>query len=157
QLVRPCHRARPSPARHRPGGWSARPVRWLSPGTADGIGDEIPAMVESSLLAFSGLVTLTKGTLQALLLTKLTTGPLALLSAFVVGAVLGATVGSSFWFPAKEPATEVKEGAVYQGKPASSWIAQLQDNDPFARLEAVQALEHIGPKEKAVVSSLARM
>jgi HEAT repeats len=111
-------------------------------------------MIKLNLLLFRELVALTKGMLQVLLLTRLTK---ALLCGFVVGSVLGAKLGSALWFPSTEHGAQVKGEAVYQGKPASFWIGQLQDQDPFFRLEAVQALEHIGPKDNAVVCALARM
>jgi hypothetical protein len=114
-------------------------------------------MVESKLLLFPGLANPIKRVLQALLLTKLTMSMTALLCGFVMGLVLGANVNSSLWLTSIEPQAEVNEGAFYQGKPASFWIGQLQDHDPFFRLDAVRALEHIGPKEKAIVLALARM
>jgi hypothetical protein len=95
--------------------------------------------------------------MKAMLLTKLKIATAALLCGVVLGLVLAARVVSSIWFSSTEPLTEVKEEAVYQGQPTSLWIGQLQDKSPAFRRQAVQALEHIGPKEERVVLALAKM
>ena len=53
-----------------------------------------------------------------------------------------------------EPATD---GPLYKGRPASSWIKQLQDKEPSFRLEAVNALGEIGPEAKSALPALVNL
>jgi HEAT repeat protein len=114
-------------------------------------------MVKLNLLFFPGLIPLAKSALQTLAIRKRAIDTTVLLSGFMVGLVLGANVGSSSWLAFPGFRAEGNDESIYQGIPLSSWIDRLRDHDPFYRLEAVQALEHIGPKEKTAVLSLAKM
>jgi hypothetical protein len=80
---------------------------------------------------------------------------------FVTGVLIGLSLGawgvSSHLLVFPGPRTEAWGEAVYEGRPAIFWINQLQDKNPIFRQQAVQALEHIGPAEAAVVPALAGM
>ena len=73
------------------------------------------------------------------------------------GLAVGMAVGAQFPFAILGAGAEGGEEAVYEGRPTSFWIRQLQDNSQAFRQEAVQALEHIGPGEEGVVRALAKM
>src|SRR5438132_2195363 len=85
------------------------------------------------------------------------TKPALLLSGGVFGLICGLWAGSSPTLAWMSSADGQRAEAMYQGQPTSSWIGRLQDRSPNFRQQAVQALEHIGPKEPGVVSTLAAM
>jgi hypothetical protein len=78
---------------------------------------------------------------------------LGLLSGTFPGVALAILLESS---PSLEQAITSGE-AFYQGRPTSSWLWQIQDQSPMFRLEAVQALEKLGPQEPSVVPKLGEM
>jgi HEAT repeat protein len=78
-------------------------------------------------------------------------------SSFVVGLALGLWAGSSSKLASQASANGTRHEAVYEGRPASYWVRQLQDRAPAFRQQAIQALELIGPKEEAVAPALAGM
>jgi hypothetical protein len=114
-------------------------------------------MVKSNLIFLPSLFALTKPVLQILLIMKQTMCTMLFLSGFTMGLVAGTTLDWWPWFTPADPSAQRKDESLYQDKPISFWIGRLQDHDPFYRLEAVQALEHIGPKDKTAVLSLAKM
>jgi HEAT repeat protein len=55
-------------------------------------------------------------------------------------------------YPVEKPKDEI----LYQGQPASYWIAQLKDRDPWFRRQAMWALVQLGP-EKGSSQALAEL
>jgi HEAT repeat protein len=82
---------------------------------------------------------------------------LGFLTGMLSGLLLGTWGVSSHYSAFEVLQSGAREEAVYDGLPTSFWIDQLQDRDPAFRQQAVQALEHIGPAEKGVVTALAGM
>src|SRR5438067_5540633 len=79
---------------------------------------------------------------------------LGMLSGALLGMPLGVTMG---WFlkdPVAELSAQDHEHPLYQGRSAASWLRQLEDRDAISRLEAVQALEKIGPGAEGVLPAL---
>ncbi len=55
----------------------------------------------------------------------------------------------------KQPeASAVKQSVLYQGKPASVWMAQLRDRDPEYRRNAVEPLLAIAEVDRSVIPAL---
>ena len=79
---------------------------------------------------------------------------LPLLCGGVIGLVAGVCAGPALTLRFD---ADLKQEALYRGQPTSFWIGQLQDHDQIFRVDAVQALEAIGPKDQNVVPALAGM
>ena len=56
--------------------------------------------------------------------------------------------------PAADPRGEVEKEPIHEGRPLSSWIKQLKDEDARKNLDAIDALGVIGPKAKDAVPAL---
>jgi hypothetical protein len=77
---------------------------------------------------------------------------------FLSGGIIGMACGVFLGPSPTAPIWSAMEGQVrYQGQPTTYWIAQLQDQDPCFRQQAVRALEQIGARDVKVVSALAGM
>src|SRR5947209_20270287 len=82
---------------------------------------------------------------------------LPLLSGLAVGLALGLTAGSSSMLASTDSLEKTEEKPLYQGRPASFWIRQLDDRDPSFRRQAMWALAHLGPGPEGAVGALAEM
>jgi HEAT repeat protein len=76
------------------------------------------------------------------------------LSGTIVGIGLGLWLGSSTLLSFTEREYDSHGEAVYQGRPASFWLRQLEDADQVYRQQAVQALESIGVRDQRAVPAL---
>jgi hypothetical protein len=78
---------------------------------------------------------------------------------FLFGMLAGALpcLALAMWagsHPVSESNEAGRREAIYQGKPLSTWLLQLEDHDPGYRREAIGALEKIAPSEPSVVSAV---
>jgi hypothetical protein len=128
----------------------------------------VAGQVDSAMISIQ-VARLAAGAARAMLMTKIKVGAAILLVASTAAAGMGmlahGLVAEKLPDARQEEPFKGFAKAVdrpgtakyYEGRPARSWLLQLEDGDAMYRQEAVQALENIGRHDPSVIPPLGEM